>query len=343
VALAGAPKITKGKSLMKENQCTNCHYAQNLAETEDFKPAPILTGVGGKVSEKWLWRWLKDPKSYMPNATMPRYEIDDKYVDALVGYLKGSNDPRIDPEFEYPEGDVDRGKSSLRLAFCITCHPFNGRGGKEAGDLGRIGNKVEEKWLVQMLAKPHVFQPKTPMPQYNLSLQEISDITAYLLDEFTDYDMLDEDEAKKLPSFWKSQEERSEIGRRVYKELRCANCHGLLEETGWWRKIGPEFTRIGDKPIKELNFGESKIPRTLPDYIFEKIQNPQAYATPDNFTKMPKYDLSKEETKDIVLSLLSSRLRTIGSRGRNVKGLKQTFLPLPFSPKGQRWQRSTIQ
>lgn len=305
VTLKGAPEVTRGKSLLRKNQCTNCHYAQELAEVEDFRPAPELTGIGDKVGEKWLWRWLKDPKSYMPNARMPRYEIEEKFVDALVGYLKDSKDPRLDPEFEYPEGDVDRGKSQLRLAFCISCHPFNGKGGKEAGDLGRIGNKVEEKWLVQMLAKPHVFQPKTPMPQYNLDAQKISDIAAYLLEEFTDYDMLDEDEGKKLPSFWTGQEVRSEIGRRVYKELRCANCHGLLEHTGWWRKIGPDFSKIGDRPVEEINFGNTKVPRTLPDYIFEKIRNPQAYATPESFMKMPKYDLSNEQIKDAVLSLLS--------------------------------------
>ncbi|MFQ5485162.1 MAG: c-type cytochrome, partial [Desulfobacterales bacterium] len=94
-------------------------------------------------------------------------------------------------------------------------------------------------------------------------------------------------------------------GRRVYKELRCANCHGVLEEDGWWRKIGPEFTTIGDKPINEINFGDSKVFRTLPDYIFEKIRNPQVYATKDNFMKMPKYDLSEKENRDITLALLS--------------------------------------
>jgi cytochrome c2 len=137
VALEGAPRLTMGKTLLKDNQCTSCHYAQNLAETEDFQLAPALAGIGGKVSEKWLWRWLKDPKSYMPNATMPRYEIEEKYVDGLIGYLMDSKDPRVNPNFEYPEGDVDRGKGALRLAFCISCHPFNGKGGKEAG--GKTG------------------------------------------------------------------------------------------------------------------------------------------------------------------------------------------------------------
>jgi mono/diheme cytochrome c family protein len=339
VTLEGAPELTLGKSLLVKSQCTNCHYARELSETEDFRPAPGLTGIGDKVGEKWLWRWLKEPKNYMPNAIMPRYEIDDKYVDALIGYLKDSKDPRLNPEYEYPEGDADRGKSILRLSFCISCHPFNGKGGKEAGDLGRIGNKVGEKWLVQMLANVHVFQPNTPMPQYNLSRQQISDVAAYLLDEFTDYDMLDEDEAKKLPSFWKDPGERSEMGRRIYKELRCANCHDPLQETGWWRKIGPEFSLVGDKPLSEINFGNSKVPRTRPDYLFEKIHNPGIYATPDNFMKMPKYDLPNDQIRDIVLSLLGFNankvmLKEYQPPRRSVEDVSQGLISPPlFSSK----------
>lgn len=168
-----------------------------------------------------------------------------------------------------------------------------------------IGSKTGKKWLVQMLQNPHLLQPDTPMPRYNFSQQQLSDMATYMIDEFTDYDMSDADETLKLPHFWSSSEERIEIGRRVYKELRCAKCHGLMEKTGWWRKIGPEFTTMGDKPLNEINFGKSEVFRTLPDYIFEKIRNPQIYTTKDNFMKMPNYDLSNQKIKDISLALLS--------------------------------------
>ena len=329
VALEGAPEVNRGKSLLKQNQCINCHYTQDLSKTEEYDKVPVLRGIGDKVSEKWLWGWLKDPKSYMPNATMPRYEIDEKYVDGLVGYLMDSKDPQIEEEFSYPEGDVDKGKSVLRMAFCISCHPFNGKGGKEAPDLGRIGNKVTEKWLVKTLRNPHLFQPDTPMPQYNFSLQQLSDMSAYLLDEFTDYDMLDEDKTVKLPHFWSNPEERSEIGRRVYKELRCANCHGLVEEAGWWRKIGPEFTVMGDKPLKEIDFGDSKVSQTLPDYIFEKIRNPQTYATPDNFMRMPRFDLSDKKITELTLALLG--FNSVKEKKKSYRVPKKAPTPLFLS------------
>ena len=323
--LGGALKVSHGKFLLKQNQCIDCHYTKGLSETEKFKFAPALKGIGSKTNEKWLWRWLKDPKSYMSNASMPHYDLDEKYIDALVGYLAHSKDYRLKDEFQYPEGDVDTGKGVLRLAFCISCHSFAGKGGTTAPDLGRIGNKVEEKWLVQMLQNPHRFQPDTPMPRYNFNEHQLSDMAAYLLDEFTDFDMADADDTVKLPHFWADSKERIEIGRRVYKELRCANCHGVLEKNGWWRKIGPEFTMMGDKPVHEINFGDSKVFRTLPDYIFEKIRNPQIYATKDNVMKMPKYDLSNQEIKDMSLALLSFNSDKVGAK--DYRFPKENLLP----------------
>ncbi|MDP2644810.1 MAG: c-type cytochrome, partial [Desulfobacterales bacterium] len=260
VVLEGAGNVNRGKLLLKRYQCINCHLIADLPEGEDFRPAPSLKGIGDKVGEKWLWRWLKEPKSYLPNATMPHYPMEEKYMDALVGYLMGSKNPRLKAEIQYPEGDSERGVGTLRLSFCSACHSFKGKGGQDGPDLGKIGNKVNQKWLTQMLADPHAFQPDTTMPRYNYTPQQISDVAAHLFEEFADFEMQEKDNAFKQPLFWKSPGERAEIGRRVYKEMRCANCHGILEEDGWWRKIGPDLTRIGEKPVSDINFGNSQVP-----------------------------------------------------------------------------------
>jgi cytochrome c2 len=166
------------------------------------------------------------------------------------------------------------------------------------------------------------------MPRYNFSLQERSDLAVYLIDEFTDYEILEEDADTPIPTFWESQEERSETGRRVYKELRCANCHSLLEQNHEWRKVGPELTFIGDKKISDINFGNSEIPRTIPDYLFEKVRNPQGFATPTNVTKMPKFDLSDEDIRDIVLALLSFNSDTLALKDyRSTSVDNETYEP----------------
>ncbi|MFQ5674357.1 MAG: c-type cytochrome [bacterium] len=328
--LAGAPNVSRGQSLLKEYQCTQCHYVQNFSEMALFRPAPSLKGLGNKVTDKWLRRWLTDPKSYMTNARMPKYQVDDKYIDALVGYLStAQTDTKV--ALDFPEGDPDRGKGVLRLAFCITCHSFNEKGGKDAPDLGKIGNKVQENWIPRMLADPHAMQPKTTMPKYNLSAQQMSDIGAYLMDEFTDYDLLEQDDTTKVVTYWADEKERVEVGRKVYKELRCANCHGLLQESDGWLKVGPDLSFIGSKSVDDVDFGDSSIPRTLPDYLFEKIRNPQAFTTESNLLKMPQYDLPDRDIKDMVLALLSFNSDTLTSQTYRQKPVQQS----QYEPKGE--------
>jgi len=328
--LAGAPDLSHGKSLLREYQCTQCHYVKNLSERALFRPAPSLRRIGNKVSEEWLRRWLTDPKSYMTNARMPKYQIDAKYIDALVGYLSAAQTD-ADTTVAFPEGDPDRGKGVLRLAFCITCHSFNEKGGKDAPDLGKIGNKVQENWIPRMLTDPHSMQPKTTMPKYNLTAQQMSDIGAYLMDEFADYDLLEQDDTTKVVTYWADEQERVEVGRKIYKELRCANCHGLLQESDGWLKIGPDLSFIGSKSVDDIDFGNSQIPRTLPDYLFEKIRHPQAFATESNLLKMPQYDLSDRDIQDIVLALLSFNSDTLTSDSYRQKPAQQA----QYQPKGE--------
>lgn len=334
-SLAGAPDLSQGKALLKSLQCTQCHYIRNFSETALFRPAPSLKGVGSKVKEDWLHRWLSDPPAALENARMPRYQIEEKYIDALAGYLMQAAVQPAAPASAVPPGDESRGEAALRLAFCITCHPFNGKGGNDAPDLGKIGSKVKEDWLVRMLADPHAQQPQTPMPRYNLTAQQVSDIAAYLVTEFIDYDLPEPDDSTQTPVYWADANERVEIGRKVYKELRCANCHGTVEAAaGWqngWQQIGPDLSRIGSKPVNEITFGESPIPRTLPDYLFEKIRNPQAFATAENPLKMPQYRLSDKQISDIVLALLSFTADTLAAPAYRVP---QKSPPL-YEPQGE--------
>jgi cytochrome c551/c552 len=88
---------------------------------------------------------------------------------------------------------------------------------------------------------------------------------------------------------------------------------------------------MGDKRVSEINFGNSKTPRTLPDYLFEKIRDPQAFATPTNLLKMPKYDLPDEDLRDIVLALLSFNADRVAAekyRFPKVESIK-------YEPKGE--------
>lgn len=305
--LDSAPQLTRGKTLFTDLQCSGCHYVKGLAPE---RKGPSLNGIGSWTSQKWLKFWLKNPRELIPNAKMPGFYLDDKNADAVAAYLMTSVDSLLEKEPEPPEGDIEEGGNLLRRARCISCHPFNGRGGYLAPDLGNIGNRANPKYLFYKIKSPARFEPNSTMPQFNFSDQEIANIVAFLQDEYTDYDLQDafEQDTTQAPT----DSLTIDRGRRIYKELRCSNCHMFNNNLPWMR-IGPRLDLEGEKPISEFDFGNVETPRTREDYIFKKIQNPRLFSTPENPQKMPLFSLTKQDAYDLTLLLLSFNSRRVSS------------------------------
>lgn len=325
-ALRGAPALTRGYELIQKIGCTGCH------KIEGFKiqgpPCPSLKGVGSKVNYPWLRRWLMKPKSIRPATTMPDMHFTEEYAGDLAAYLMSLKNDAIDSLPPAPQGDSDEGGRIVRTVRCITCHAFNGRGGFLAPDLSKIGNEVNRKWLYNMLKKTHDLLPGAGMPQFNFTDQEAADVTAYLFEKFTDYDL--QDELEHDTSAERRDPESIELGRRIFKEMHCANCHAGAGDRGW-TQLGPVLTGIGSRRPGTFNFGNSDIPRTTADYIFEKVLHPRAFATNSNLQRMPDFHLSENDAKDIALVLLSSR----GKRVTTSRYVVPPKLPGVYEPTGE--------
>jgi mono/diheme cytochrome c family protein len=307
--LAGARDLSNGFRLIGKLGCAGCHRIEGFSNLG--QPAPSLVGVGTKVNRKWLVRWLKNPRSLVLNATMPTYHLSDEHVEALAAYLATFRDLALESMNEPARGNSELGGNLLREARCISCHPFNGTGGHLAPDLGKIGNKVSRKWLVQMLQDPKQYQPYTTMPQFNFTASDYSNLADHLFEEYTDYEIKEQDDGDK--SLAKTDPETIDIGRRIFKELRCGNCHAFPGEQEWLQ-LGPVLTFVGDKKVEDLDVGTSGIERTLPEYLFFKMRRPQLFATKTNLLKMPDYRLTQEEAKDITIGLLSLSERKVTSK-----------------------------
>ncbi len=305
--LPDAPQLTHGKVLFTDLQCSGCHYVEGVSPD---RKGPSLEGIGSRVDRKWLKHWLMNPREMMPNARMPYFYLPEDKADALAAYLMTFRDPQLEAEPESPEGDVTEGGNLLRRARCISCHPFHGRGGFLGPDLGRIGNKTNRKFVFDKIKNPKRFEPNSTMPQFNFTDQEIANIVDYLFDEYTDYDLmdiLDED-----TTVAKNDSATIDLGRKLYKELRCVNCH-LLNNGIPWLRLGPRLTNIGDKAPSEFQFGNSDIPRQREEYILEKIRNPRAFATPDHPQKMPRFSLGNLDAYDLTIFLNSLTTQRIKS------------------------------
>jgi mono/diheme cytochrome c family protein len=75
--------VEKGKQLYTQKKCGFCH----TVDGSGGKKGGDLSDVSSKRDAEWLTKYLKDPKSLMPEAKMPAFRGTDEEVNALVAYL----------------------------------------------------------------------------------------------------------------------------------------------------------------------------------------------------------------------------------------------------------------
>jgi len=75
----------EGKALY-ETKCKVCHSIAGDAGKMADKGGP-LDGVGAKRDAAWLRAYLKDPKSQMPDAKMPKMSLTDQQLDDLIAFM----------------------------------------------------------------------------------------------------------------------------------------------------------------------------------------------------------------------------------------------------------------
>lgn len=180
-----------GRLLLGELQCLACHSAakKNTADRITPKAAPVLDRAATRIQPDYLRKYLADPASVRPGATMPNVlgsvPADQRpaAVEALVQYL--ASVARQPAAITYPRvGDGKAGETLFHRVGCAACHgsqrpgakPLTG--GKPLGDLSR---KYTLDGLARFLRDPHAVRPGGRMPSLNLSGEEAQRIAAYLL------------------------------------------------------------------------------------------------------------------------------------------------------------------
>ncbi len=144
-----------GEKLVKTVGCTGCHTVAGV-EINSF--GPDLNGLGSKVTEKWLFNWLKDPK-HLADTRMPSLRLSDQEAADIAAYLLAQKNekfeakklPAADPKvvdamiLENLQGTLRRSEAEaklnemspeMKLEFlgqktiahqgCYTCHQIKG-------------------------------------------------------------------------------------------------------------------------------------------------------------------------------------------------------------------------
>ena len=173
---------------------------------------------------------------------------------------------------------------------CHGCHEIQGYTDvpKIGPELGRVGFKTTADWVFRWIKNPKDYNPHTRMPNFKLTDEQASAVTAYLLDASGKTDFT-------LPhGLFKGGDPKR--GKELVETVGCLGCHAIGENTkvrearGTSYDVAPELTRVGSK--------------VNADWIYDWVRNPRHY---NPTTKMPNLRLTDKEAADVVSYLLTQK------------------------------------
>ena len=293
VNLEGAPLLSEGKNLFIKLGCHGCHLADGYAKQK--KVGPALLRIASKVDTSWLYRWIKNPKEYLPETRMPDFGFNEHDLLSVTAYLLDSSEKGYKLEKKFESGDPEKGEKLFESVGCQACHTLNEKGEKFAPNLSNIGNKVNADWLVTWISHPHTYNANSRMPDLRLDEKQASDIASYLI-QFGKKEVIPGLEAKlKDPALIKH-------GETVVRRRGCFACHDIkgMEKEG---RIAPELSAFGRKMIVELEFGDSHIPHTWEAWTKTKLKKPNSFRTERVLDKMPNFHLTDDEINALAILL----------------------------------------
>jgi len=217
-----------GRMSFTQHNCAKCHApeggfgAEPMPETGEI--APILAGIGDRVSGEWLQRWIADPKAlkpttYMPGLVDPGTPEGLQQAADLAAFLvtsKAGGGEAAAPD----AGLAKAGGVHFHELGCVACHFPADEGAMDDGT-GRVPlNNVASKYLpgqlVAFLKKPEAYHPFTAMPNFKLSEDEAMSLAAFLRAE---------SEGKETKSGHKFPTGDATRGAAVSESLQCGTCH----------------------------------------------------------------------------------------------------------------------
>lgn len=185
---------------------------------------------------------------------------------------------------------VRQGRDLLLEQKCTACHSQSNKKNlpdilEKGPDMKGIGSRVSSDWIAQWLAKPHTLNPGTTMPAFVdantvKGRQDAADMAAYLA-------TITEDAAAQPEP--QSNAQTIKLGGGKFHMLGCVACHSLPGST---LKEGNSRTPLNNISAKFTH-------QTLAKYLGKPDKHYSA-------SKMPDFQLSKEETTQLAAFLISA-------------------------------------
>jgi mono/diheme cytochrome c family protein len=236
-----------GMRLFGERRCARCHEpdARRIGESahgELNASGPDLRLVGARSYPGYFSAWLREPRRFRPDATMPAMPLSDQDCDDLAAWLATLGQPLPTPVFA-PEL-LAKGLDRFRQLGCVACHAAPGEALGEPAVDNRIAlTFIVDKWqpqaLIEYLQNPRANHPDVRMPDLRVSRDEATALAAFLLGR----------NRPPLPD----PKGDADKGKKLAHQQGCARCHALdvqLDERRWprLRNLKVERGCLADDP-----------------------------------------------------------------------------------------------
>jgi len=300
----------RGKIVYSEARCSICHVANELGGAFKKVYAPDLSIAGSKLRKDWLVDWTKNPQTYYPDTSMPRYRLTDGQIEFLVEYIKSEfvdwdlEDAKLETSQPIDVVSIEKGAQLIKNYGCFGCHnikgteelkkigPYLRRSEMEenvAAELSSIGSKpmerldfgklsgelkqTREAFLSSKLKTPRVFRDNLMMPNYKFPDDEVAPLVTLLMG-FTP------EEIENMPLRFRVRGKKSDYELTgefapIADELKCLTCHAIK---GKGSDFGPDLTIEG-----------SKVKR---DWLREFLERPDIIRP--LLKQMPKFQISPQ-------------------------------------------------
>jgi mono/diheme cytochrome c family protein len=308
-----APVLAKGRSIFQDHGCRGCHLVRGKERTIVGPPLDRMTQ---RVKPDWLYRWILNPKAYLPKTKMPNPQFSPQQAADVAAVLFQGGKP---PEVKLGQPTAE-GKKTFLDSRCVSCHSLEGKGGLLGPELSKLSAKVVPDRLIRIIKNPHELWAASQMPIYGFSDQEILKIVDFLVGEYIDLEL---DESQAAAQARMVQEGNKLRGKELIEKQGCTGCHTKIEGVKDRGEIGLELTTIGAIHISRLDFGLIRVSpkdRTVPNWLYNKMKNSRLFKAD---LKMPDYAFSDPEAEAVTTYLL-------GLKGQEVPAAY--FLPLGERP-----------
>jgi mono/diheme cytochrome c family protein len=270
-----------GKLLFSVSRCISCHTVEGRGNGS----APELSGIGSKVTRRWLVAFLADPQRFYPDTKMPRYHFGSRDLADLADYmlqeLTDSSAPAPEPGLHPADRMVQAGEIIFRRVGCNGCHQIGGQslGAAIGPELTGIADKPVGRldfgrrrdlpralpdWIAAKVTNPRSFRDGLKMPRFGFTEHEAEALTTALLS----MGRMPVPVAYQVPDHEAAYVPPGHFGELV-RQYRCMSCH-QIGGAGGDISTAP-LTAEGSKVRESWLAGYLKLPTTVRPILEERM------------------------------------------------------------------------